>query len=75
MDVASYKGQLNGTDWKKILIGFGLAAAGAVLSMATDLIPGLNIPPQYKVALAAVISTLLNLVRKTVQGIPDPRRP
>lgn len=75
MEEASYKGKLNKTDWKKILTGFGLAAAGAGLAYATDLIPGLDIPDHYKVALAGIVSVLLNIVRKINQGIKDPRRP
>lgn len=54
---------------KKVLIGAGLAAAGAVLAVVADAATG-GVFGQYSPFIAAGVSVLLNIVRKAAAPKP-----
>ena len=62
--VGSPSGQLNKLDWKKILIGAGVAAGGAILVYAEQLLTGnqLDLTP----ATVAFASIIINILRKLI---------
>lgn len=62
---ASSRFQLNSRDWLRIGKGALLAAAGAVAAyFATEVLPTLDHSTMLGASIAAIASTLLNLVRK-----------
>jgi len=56
---------LDKIDWKKIATGAIIAAVGAALLYLLEFIGGLNFGI-FQVAVAALLSTLVNVVRKFV---------
>lgn len=65
MDSKQYT--LNTFDWKKILIGSGIAATGAVLTYGTSLVANTNFGEWTPVVVAAW-SIVANIVRKWLAG-------
>jgi len=57
---------MNKEKWLKVLKGAGLAAGAAVLAYLIDAIPGFSIPQEWQPAIVAVLSVLLNIIRKIV---------
>ncbi len=51
--------------WIKVAKGAGLAAGAAVCTYLLEAIPGMNLG-QYAVIVTAVVSVLLNIIRKAV---------
>ena len=72
---SSVKGKLNKVDLKKILVGGGLAAGGALITYLADLLPQIEMNDNVKLISVAAVSILLNLIRKVSSGPKvDPRR-
>ena len=67
----STKFTLDGIDWKKILIGAGVAATGAALTYLTDVVSGLK-PGAYTPLIVAGWSIIANIIRKWIEGIETP---
>ena len=65
MDSTKYS--LNAVDWKKILIGAGVAVAGALLTYGTDIVTKLE-PGVWTPVIVAVWSIVANVVRKWIAG-------
>jgi len=65
--VQSEKYKLNKEDGKKILIGAGVAIAGAVLTYITEVIPNVDFG-SYTPVVVALFSILANAVRKLIVG-------
>jgi len=61
----SPKYQLNSTDLIKILKGMGIALGGAGLTYIIDISPNINFG-QYTPFIAAIMSILINVVRKWI---------
>lgn len=63
--VVSARGKLISQDLKKVLVGAGLAAAGAILTYLVEALPNIDLG-QWQPIIAAVLAVLVNLVRKLV---------
>jgi len=64
--MGSKKYSLNIADGKRILLGLGIAVAGAVLTYLTDLIPYVDFGA-YTPIVVAVWSVIANTVRKFIK--------
>lgn len=61
------KYSLNKTDMKKIAVGAGVAIAGALLTYVMEVLPGIDFG-DYTPVVVAVVSILVNAVRKWLEG-------
>lgn len=64
---ASPSMSLNTTDWKKIGKGALIATAGALLTYAAEIIPGIDFG-QYQLIIAPLLMVLINAGLKWYQG-------
>lgn len=67
--MVSKRRQLDSTDWKKVLKGLALGAAGVVSVYLLEFIPTVNFG-EWQAPVAAVCAVLANLTYKYLRG-PD----
>jgi hypothetical protein len=58
---------LNNTDWNKILKGGLIAIAGAILTYAAEILPGIDFG-EYTLIIAPLLSILINAGLKWYKG-------
>jgi hypothetical protein len=63
----SKKYQLNKTDLHKILVGAGVAVAGALLTYIAELVPSVDFG-EFTPVVVAIVSILVNAGRKYLGG-------
>lgn len=67
MNETSKQWSLNNIDYKKILVGAGIALLGALATYLQDTIPGIDFGTWTPV-IVAINSILVNTIRKFVMG-------